>query len=127
MKIFNKILQSYAIYCHKVMGKIFKCYLIPKQSYDTLSKGAIFLANLVYLQQDVQTINRNLPRDESLTPEKVCTVLFGRGRLKITMKRHTACCMCQYYTSNSCPYAAKFETAGWRSHASGLGKKKLCK
>ena len=33
--------------------------------------------------------------------------------------------MCQYYTSNSCPYAAKFETAGWRLHASGLGKKTL--
>ena len=49
--------------------------------------------------------------------------MFGRGRLKITMKRHTACCVCQYCTSNSCPCAAKFETAGWRSHASGLGKK----
>ena len=43
-----------------------------------------------YLQQDVKTINRSLPRDESLAPEKVCTVLFGRGRLKVTMKRHTA-------------------------------------
>ena len=32
-----------------------------------------------------------LSRDESLAPEKVCTVLFGRGKLKITMKRHTAC------------------------------------
>ena len=53
--------------------------------------------------------------------------LFGRGRLKITMKRYTACCVCQYCTSNSCPCAAKFETAGCRSHASGLGKKKLCK
>ena len=45
------------------------------------------------------------------------------GRLEITMKRHTACCVCQYCTSNSCPCAAKFEIAGWRSHASGLGKK----
>ena len=78
---------------------------------------------LLYLQQDVKTINRNLPRDESLAPEKVCTVLFGRGRLKITMKRHTACCVRQYCTSNSCPCAAKFEIAGCRSHASGLGKK----
>ena len=43
MKIFNKILHSYAIYCRKEMVKIFKCYLIPKKSYDTLSKGAIFL------------------------------------------------------------------------------------
>ena len=51
--------------------------------------------------------------------------MFGRDRLKITMKRHAACCVCQYYTSNSCPYAAKFETAGWRLHASGLGKKTL--
>ena len=77
----------------------------------------------MYLQQDEKTINRDLPRDESLAPEKVCTVLFGRGRLKITMKRHTACCVGQYCTSNSCLCAAKFETAGWRSHASGLGKK----
>ena len=49
--------------------------------------------------------------------------MFGRSRLKITMKRHTACCVCQYCTCNSCPCAAKFETAGWRSHASVLGKK----
>ena len=67
--------------------------------------------------------NRNLLRDESLASEKLCTVSFGRDRLKITMKRHAACCMCQYYKSNSCPCAAKFETAGWRLHASGLGKK----
>ena len=39
------------------------------------------------------------------------------------MKRHAACCVSQYCTSNSCPCAAKFETAGWRLHASGLGKK----
>ena len=31
MKIFNKILQSYAIYCQKEMIKILKCYLIPKK------------------------------------------------------------------------------------------------
>ena len=49
MEIFNKILHSYAIYCRKEMVKIFKCYLIPKKRYDTLSKGAIFLANPVKL------------------------------------------------------------------------------
>ena len=42
MEIFNKILHSYAIYCRKKMVKIFKCYLIPRKSYDTLSKVAIF-------------------------------------------------------------------------------------
>ena len=80
---------------------------------------------LLYLRQDETTINRNLLRDESLASEKVCTVLFVRGRLKITLKPHTACCVCQYCTSNSCPCAAKFETDAWRLHASGLGKKSL--
>ena len=61
-------------------------------------------------------------RNESLTPEKACTVLFARGKLKTTIKRQAACYVCQYYTSNSCPCAAKFETAGWRLHASGFGK-----
>ena len=42
MEIFNKSLHSYAKYCHKEMVKILKCHLIPKKSYDTLSKGAIF-------------------------------------------------------------------------------------
>ena len=42
MEMFNKILHSYAINCHKEMVKILKCYLIPKKSYDILSKGAIF-------------------------------------------------------------------------------------
>ena len=42
MEIFNKILHSYAIYYRKEMVKILKRYLIPKKSYDTLSKGAIF-------------------------------------------------------------------------------------
>ena len=42
MKICNKILHSYAMYCHKEMTKILKCYFIPKKSYGTLSKGAIF-------------------------------------------------------------------------------------
>ena len=46
MEIFDKILHSYAMYCRKDMVKILKCYLIPKKSYGTLSKGAIFLANL---------------------------------------------------------------------------------
>jgi len=48
MEIFIKILHSYAIYCLKEMVKILKCYLILQKSYDTLSKGAIFLANPVY-------------------------------------------------------------------------------
>ena len=42
MKIFNKTLHSYAMYCRKEMVKILKCYFIPKKSYGTLSKGAIF-------------------------------------------------------------------------------------
>ena len=42
MKIFNKILHSYAMYCRKEMVTILKCYLIPKKSYGTLSKGVIF-------------------------------------------------------------------------------------
>ena len=32
------------------MVKILYCYLYAKKSYGTLSKGAIFLANPVYLQ-----------------------------------------------------------------------------
>ena len=35
------------MYCRKEMVKILKCYLIPKKSYGTLSKGAIFFANPV--------------------------------------------------------------------------------
>ena len=30
------------MYCRKEMAKILKCYLIPKKSDGTLSKGAIF-------------------------------------------------------------------------------------
>ena len=30
------------MYCRKEKVKILKCYLIPKKSYGTLSKGAIF-------------------------------------------------------------------------------------
>ena len=36
------------MYCRKEMVKILKCYLIPKKSYGTLSKGAIFSANPVF-------------------------------------------------------------------------------
>ena len=42
MEICNKILHSYAMFCRKEMIKILKCYLIPKKSYGTLSKGTIF-------------------------------------------------------------------------------------
>ena len=31
--------------------------------------------------------------DESLAPEKFCTVLFDTGRLKTTIKRQAVCCM----------------------------------
>ena len=37
------------MYCREEMVKNLKCYLIPKKSYGTLSKGAIFLANPVYI------------------------------------------------------------------------------
>ena len=30
------------MYCRKEMVKVLKCYLIPRKSYGTLSKGAIF-------------------------------------------------------------------------------------
>ena len=53
---------------------------------------------LQYLQKGVTIINENLLGDESLAPEKLCTILFGSGRLKITMKRHAACCRSQDYT-----------------------------
>ena len=43
---------------------------------------------LLYLQHSITIINRNLLRNESLASEKLCTVVFGRGRLKITMKRY---------------------------------------
>ena len=44
-----KILNSFAIYRCKEMVKILNCYLYAKKSYGTLSKGAIFLANPVYI------------------------------------------------------------------------------
>ena len=45
-----------------------------------------------------------------MNPEKLSMVFFSAGRLKITMKRHAACCMCQDYTSSSCLCAAEFQT-----------------
>ena len=49
MEIFKKILHSYAMYRRKEIVQIFKSYLIPKKSYGTLSKGAIFfLSNPVH-------------------------------------------------------------------------------
>ena len=66
-------------------------------------------------------------RDEPLVPEEVRTALFGTGKLQKNIKRHAGCCVCQYYASKSGPCAAKFETAGWRLHASELGTvTKLC-
>ena len=51
MEIFNKILHSYEMYCRKEMVKILNWYLIPKKSYGTLSKGAIFFGQPpVYLK-----------------------------------------------------------------------------
>ena len=38
------------MYCRKEMVKILKYYLIPKTSYGTLSKGAIFLANPIIIK-----------------------------------------------------------------------------
>ena len=35
-----------------------------------------------------------MPRDESLAPEKLHTVLLNRAKLKITMKYHAACYEC---------------------------------
>ena len=51
-----------------------------------------------YLQQGVMITNKNLLGDKSLDLEKLCTVLSGTGRLKLTMKGHAACCVCQDYT-----------------------------
>ena len=49
------------------------------------------LMPLLYLPQSVAIINRNLPGDEFLALEKLCTVLFCTGKLKITKKRTAAC------------------------------------
>ena len=61
MEIFNKTLHSYAIYSHKEMVKIFKCYLIPKKSYDTLSNGAIFFSQPCIIRKAA---------DQGLIPEE---------------------------------------------------------
>ena len=73
----------------------------------------------------LNTVFTNQLSNESLAPEKACTVLFGRGKLKTTMKRQAACCMCQYYASHSCQCTAKFGTTDWRLHACGLSKQSL--
>ena len=73
----------------------------------------------------LNTVFTNQLSNVSLAPEKACTVLFGRGKFQITMKRQAACCMCQYHKSNSCQCAKKFETAGWKLHAFRLGKQSL--
>ena len=70
-------------------------------------------------------INRNLQGEESLSTEKLCSVLFGAGRLKITMKHHAACCACQDYSGNLCPCAAEFQFVGCRLFMSGLENKTL--
>ena len=56
----------------------------------------------MYLQQGAMIVHRNLLRDESLAPEKLCTVLFGRNRLKITVKRHTRLATCANITLATC-------------------------
>ena len=50
MEIFNKILQSYAMYCRKEMVKILKCYLIPKKVMALCLRVQFFLANPVLLE-----------------------------------------------------------------------------
>ena len=42
------------MYCRKEMVKILKCYLIPKKSYGTLSKDAIFFGQPCILQCGVR-------------------------------------------------------------------------
>ena len=60
---------------------------------------------LLYLQQGVTIIRRNSMANQSLAPEKLCTVVFGTDRLKITVLRHEACCVRLDYTSNLWPCA----------------------
>ena len=38
------------MYCRKEMVEVLKCYLIPKRSYGTLSKGAIFFGRPCIMQ-----------------------------------------------------------------------------
>ena len=50
MKISNKILLSYAIYCRKEIVKILKCYLIKKKVTTVCPRVQFFLANpVVYI------------------------------------------------------------------------------
>ena len=42
----------------------------------------------VFLVTWLRIINMNLLEGEFLAPEKLCIILFGTGRLKITTKRH---------------------------------------
>ena len=51
-------------------------------------------------------ITKNMPGDKPLAFEKLCSELFCTSRLKITMKHHKACYMCQDYTNDSCLCAA---------------------
>jgi len=55
MEIFNKILHSYAIYCHKEMVKILKCYLISKKVMTLCPKVQFFLANPVRSNASLKT------------------------------------------------------------------------
>ena len=70
--------------------------------------------------KSLRIINRNLLGNESSASEKLCTVLYGTDSLKITIKCHTACCVCQDYISNSCPIPMHH-----RLHMSGLENKTL--
>ena len=76
MEILNKILHSYAIYSRKEMVKVFKCYLIPKKSYDTLSKGAIFWPTLYILSMASWTIKILIDLDLSSTYEEATVALL---------------------------------------------------
>ena len=60
------------------MVKIFKCYLIPKKSYGTLSKGAIFLANPVF-QTPVFSVllNLNMVKEEDFGVTKCSAIRFN--------------------------------------------------
>ena len=62
------------------------------------------------MQQEVPIISMNLLGDEPLASEELHTVLFGTRRLKITIKRYTACCVCQDYASNVCQDKQNFRS-----------------
>ena len=57
------------MYCRKEMVELLKCYLIPKKSYGTLSKGAIFFGQPCILTK--QTDSRHLDRIENIFVSKV--------------------------------------------------------